>query len=126
MTNPMLGKRVFAVGDIYGDRDAEWDANAGDKIVTDTGIAGESRMLLSTITPDRKTEELVYVQFDQPDGTNIPDRHTSRWVARKALCTSRFGHANDLGKPCVFCAYQESVTEIGEDTATEPCWPANK
>lgn len=104
-----LGKRVFAVGDIYGNEATRWDANFGDRIVTDTGITGETRILVPTVTPDGKTGEVVYVQFDQPDGRSVPDRHTSRWVPRKALCTSRFGHvSNDVGTPCLFCGYQPS------------------
>ncbi len=113
------GKRVFAVADIYGDDQTTWNTNFGDRIVTDTGLAGETRVFVPP-APDRTAIEVVYVQFDQPDGTNIPDRHTSRWVPRKALCTSRFGHVyNDPGKPCVLCAYESSNKSLAE-TVSEP------
>ncbi len=109
MMQSLARKRVFAVGDIYDAEDTGWNTNFGDNIVTDTGTAGESRRFVPTVAAGEKTVEVVYVQFDQPDGTNVSDRHTSRWVPRKALCTSRFGHvSNDLGKPCVFCGYQPS------------------
>ncbi len=104
-----LGKRVFAVDDIYTDEEFIGNANSGDRIVTNTGIVGETRILVPTVAPEGKGVQIVYVQFDQPDGTNIPDHHTSRWVPRKAICTSRFGHVSDeIGHPCVFCGYEES------------------
>jgi hypothetical protein len=102
------GKRVFAVGDIYGDEETPWNANFSDQIVTDTGIAGETRTFFQSSTSEEKRVELVYVQFDQSGGAKIPDRYTSRWVPRRALCTSRFGHLCNVGEPCVFCGYELS------------------
>ncbi len=108
------GKRVFAVGDIYSDEETAWNTNFGDRIVTDAGLAGETRAFVSP-TPDRRAIEVVYVQFDQPDGTNIPDRHTSRWVPRGALCASRFGHVyNHPERPCVFCGYESSDKAVAK------------
>ena len=113
------GKRFFAVGDLYGDEETTWNTNFGDRIVTDTGLAGETRVF---VPPAGRTAiEVVYIQFDQPDGTNIPDRHTSRWVPRGALCTSRFGHVHkDPGKPCVFCGY-EPLDQAVAEAASGPC-----
>ncbi len=111
-----LGKRVFVVGDIYGNAETPSDSNFGDRIVTDAGIAGETRAFDPASTSEGERVEVVYVQFDQPDGTNIPDRHTSRWVPRMALCTSRFGHVcHDVGKPCVFCGYQPPSNKVEEE-----------
>lgn len=114
-----LGMRVFAVGDIYGDEETTWNTTFGDRIVTDTGIAGETRTFVPAAAKGRAIE-VVYVQFDRPDGTNAPDRHTSRWVPRKALCTSRFGHvSNEPGNPCIFCGYESSDKSQAE-AVSEP------
>ncbi len=113
------GKRVFAVGDIYGDEETTWNTTFGDQIVTDTGIAGETRTFAPAAST-RRAIEVVYVQFDRPDGTNTPDRHTSLWVPRKALCTSRFGHAsNEPGNPCIFCGY-ELPDKVPAEAVSEP------
>ncbi len=114
-----VGKRVFAVGDIYGDEENPWNANFGDRIVTDTGIAGETRTFFPASTSEERRVEVVYVQFDQPGGTNVPDRYTSRWVPRKALCTSRFGHVFDAETPCVFCGYQPSSDKVEQQAGPE-------
>ena len=100
------GERVFAVADIYGDDASVFDANIGNAIVTNTGIAGEIRLFTPSGVAEGKRVEAVYVQFDQLDGTNISDRHTAGWVPRKAVCTSRFGHVGETGMPCVFCGYK--------------------
>ncbi len=115
------GKRVFAVGDIYSDEETPWNANFGDRVVTDVGLAGETRTFFPAGASEGTRVDFVYVQFDQPSGTNIPDRHTSRWVPRKALCTSRFGHLYDAGKPCIFCGYEPVSDKVGEELAPNPC-----
>ena len=99
------GQRVFAVGDIYGDHATVRENSIGDQIATSAGTAGELRKFVLSDSADASRVEAVYVQFDQPDGRNVPDRHTAGWVPRKAVCTSRFGHVSDPGQPCVFCGY---------------------
>ncbi len=59
-----VGKRVFAVGDIYGDEENPWKANFGDRVVTDTGIADGTRTFFPAGTSEEKRVEVVYVQFD--------------------------------------------------------------
>ncbi len=114
-----LGKRVYAVGDIYGEDEIPWNATFGDRIITDVGIVGETRTFVRPGASEGKRVEVVYVQFDQPGEMNIPDRHTSRWVPRKALCTSRFGHVcNGAKEPCVFCGYQPA-SDREKETARE-------